>query len=42
MHKVSEIAMSIFVNGGQSLLKLGFATTVIIGTMLYEQGSYHY
>ncbi len=39
MHKVSEIAMSIFVNGGQSLLKLGFATTVIIGTMLYEQGS---
>lgn len=31
--------MSIFVNGGQSLLKLGFATTVIIGTMLYEQGS---
>lgn len=39
MHKVSEIDMSIFVNGGQSLLKLGFATTVIIGTMLYEQGS---
>ncbi|HHT25446.1 MAG TPA: ABC transporter ATP-binding protein [Clostridiaceae bacterium] len=39
MHKVSEIAMSIFVNGGQSLLKLGFATTVIVGTMLFEQGS---
>lgn len=38
MHKVSEIAMSIFVNGGQSLLKLGFATTVIVGTMLLEQG----
>lgn len=39
MHKVSEIAMSIFVNGGQSLLKLGFATTVIVGAMLFEQGS---
>lgn len=39
MHKISEIAMSIFVNGGQSLLKLGFATTVIFGTMLFEQGS---
>ncbi len=38
-HKVSEMAMSIFVNGGQSLLKLGFATTVIVGTMLFEQGS---
>lgn len=39
MHKVSEIAMSVFVNGGQSLLKLGFATTVIVGAMLFEQGS---
>jgi len=39
MHKVSEIAMSIFVNGGQSLLKLGFATAVIVGTMLFEQGT---
>jgi ATP-binding cassette subfamily B protein IrtB len=39
MHKVSEIAMSVFVNGGQSLLKLGFATTVIAGAMLFEQGS---
>lgn len=39
MHKVSELAMSVFVNGGQSLLKLGFATTVIVGTMLFEQGS---
>ncbi|NMA17184.1 MAG: ABC transporter ATP-binding protein [Clostridiaceae bacterium] len=38
-HKMSEIAMSVFVNGGQSLLKLGFATTVIVGTMLFEQGS---
>lgn len=38
-HKVSEMAMSIFVNGGQSLLKLGFATTVIVGTMLFEQSS---
>ena len=38
-HKVSEIAMSIFVNGGQSLLKLGFATTVIVGTMLFQNGS---
>ncbi len=38
-HKISEIAMSIFVNGGQSLLKLGFATTVIVGTILFEQGS---
>ena len=41
MHKVSEIAMSIFVNGGQSLLKLGFATTVIVGTMLFEQDLCH-
>lgn len=39
MHKVSEIAMSVFVNGGQSLLKLGFATTVIAGAMFFEQGS---
>ncbi|NMD38219.1 MAG: ABC transporter ATP-binding protein [Christensenellaceae bacterium] len=39
MHKISEMAMSIFVNGGQSLLKLGFATAVIVGTMLFEQGS---
>lgn len=39
MHRVSEIAMSIFVNGGQIFLKLGFATTVIVGTLLFEQGS---
>ena len=39
LHKVSEIAMSVFVNGGQSLLKLGFATTVIVGAILFEQSS---
>ncbi len=39
MHRVSEIAMSIFVNGGQIFLKLGFATTVIVGTLLFEQSS---
>ena len=38
MHKVSEIAMSIFVNGGKVIVP-GFATAVIVGTMLFEQGT---
>ncbi|NLN51263.1 MAG: ABC transporter ATP-binding protein [Clostridiaceae bacterium] len=37
-HRLSEIAMSVFVNGGQALLKIGFATTVILGTAFLENG----
>lgn len=37
-HIISEIVMSVFCTGGQALLKLGFATTVLAGTYLLATG----
>ena len=37
-HIVSEVAMASFVNGGQVFLKLGFATTVLAGSIFFSKG----
>ena len=37
-HQTAELIMSLFVSGGQAFLKLGFATTMITGAVLWERG----
>ena len=37
-HRTAELIMSLFISGGQAFLKLGFATTVLVGALLWERG----
>jgi len=37
-HQTAELIMSLFISGGQAFLKLGFATTVLVGALLWERG----